>query len=303
MILMLDNRDKEMILAIDLGGTKVQAALFHQDEMTWSVTEKTASHTLSALIEQLQQTIVQAGAQLIEGKKIAAIAIGVPGPVANNVMHGSAPLGTQDDIDFARHIRAMGLVGEVPIIVKNDLQMAGYSEMFRGYGREYQNFCLVSLSTGIGVAPVLNGQLLEGKLELGHQVLAPDLSPALPCTNHANCWVALASGSGIAARFGKPGATSTEEIFATELSDDDIGQLRRYNAQGFGTIVNAYDPAAIVIMGSLGLQQFDKIIPDAKELAAFTTNRPLPVFLKTKQHADIGIWGAYYVAKEALRSF
>ena len=55
-------------------------------------------------------------------------------------------------------------------------------------------------------------------------------------------------------------------------------------------------------MGSLGLQQYEKMIPDAEELAAFTTNRPLPVFLKTKQHADIGIWGAYYVAKEVLRS-
>lgn len=291
-----------MILAIDLGGTKLQAALFHQDDMRWSVTEKTASHTIASLIAQLQQIIVQAHAQLSDGATIGAVAIGVPGPVSKNVMHGSAPLGTQEDIDFALHIATMNLLGPVPVIIKNDLQMAGFSELYRGYGRKYQHFCLVSLSTGIGVAPVLNGQLLEGKLELGHQVLDANLSPALGCTNHANCWVALASGSGIAARFGQPGATSTEEIFATVLSDENIRQLRRYNAHGFGTIINAYDPAAIVIMGSLGLQQFEKIIPDAQELAAFTTNRPLPVFLKTKQQADIGIWGAYYVAKEALLS-
>lgn len=290
-----------MILAMDLGGTKLQAALFHQDRLSWSTTEKTAAHSLGQLLAQLERLILQAGTQLVAGAKIAAIAIGVPGPVANNVMVGSAPLGTSDEIDFARHLRAMGVAADVPVIVRNDLQMAGYSELYRGYGREYQNFCLVSLSTGIGVAPVLNGQLLEGKLELGHQVLATELSPALPCTNHANCWVALASGSGIAARFGRPGAMTTEEIFSSVLGEDDIRQLRRYNAQGFGTIVNAYDPMAIVIMGSLGLQQFEKIIPDAGELAAFTTNRPLPVFLKTRQHADIGIWGAYYVAREALR--
>ena len=76
--------------------------------------------------------------------------------------------------------------------------------------------------------------------------------------------------------------------------------MRRYNAQGFGTIVNAYDPEAIVIMGSLGLQQFEKIILDEEELAVFTINRPLPVFLKTKQTSDIGIWGTYFVAKEFL---
>jgi predicted NBD/HSP70 family sugar kinase len=289
-----------MILAIDLGGTKTQAALFYQDEMSWCITEKTNSETLTDLIAQLEHIILQAGAQLNSGGKISAVSIGVPGPVAKNVMHGSAPLGTQEIIDFAQHIRTMDLLGDVPVIVKNDLQMAGYSELYRGYGRDYQNFCLVSLSTGIGVAPVLNGHLLEGKLELGHQVLAPDLSPALPCNNHANCWVALASGNGIASRFGQPGAMSTEEIFSSVLSADDIRQLRRYNAQGFGTIVNAYDPLAIVIMGSLGLQQFEKIIPDAEELAAFTINRPLPIFLKTKQHADIGIWGAYFVAKEVL---
>jgi predicted NBD/HSP70 family sugar kinase len=289
-----------MILAIDLGGTKTQAALFHQDEMSWCITEKTNAGSVTDLIAQLEQIIRQACAQSSGSAKISAIAIGVPGPVAKNVMHGSAPLGTQEMIDFAQHIRAMDLLDNVPVIIKNDLQMAGYSELYRGYGRNYHNFCLVSLSTGIGVAPVLNGHLLEGKLELGHQVLAPDLSPALACTNHANCWVALASGSGIASRFGKPGAMSTEEIFSTVLNDEDIRQLRRYNAQGFGAIVSAYDPEAIVIMGSLGLQQFEKIIPDTEELAAFTINRPLPVFLKTKQSADIGIWGAYFVAKEFL---
>lgn len=289
-----------MILAIDLGGTKVQAALFLQDEVCWCITEKTNVESVSDLIAQLEQIIRRAGTQLTGNTQINAISIGVPGPVAKNVMHGSAPLGTQEIIDFAQHIRAMGLIGDAPVIIKNDLQMAGYSELYRGYGRDYQNFCLVSLSTGIGIAPVLNGQLLEGKLELGRQILAPDLSPSLPCTNHANCWVALASGNGIAKRFGKPGAMSTEDIFSSVLGAADIRQLRRYNAQGFGSIVSAYDPEAIVIMGSLGLQQFEKIIPDADELAAFTINRPLPVFLKTKQSADIGIWGAYYVAKELL---
>jgi predicted NBD/HSP70 family sugar kinase len=289
-----------MILAMDLGGTKIQAALFHLDEMHWCITEKTNAETVPSLIAQLEQIIRQAGEQLTGNAKIDAVAIGVPGPVANNVMHGSAPLGTQEIVDFSQYIRAMELIGSAPIIVKNDLQMAGYSELYRGYGREYQNFCLVSLSTGIGIAPVLNGHLLEGKLELGHQILAPDLSPELPCANHANCWVALASGSGIAKRFGQPGATSTEEIFSSVLNEADIHQLRRYNAQAFGNIVSAYDPEAIVIMGSLGLQQFEKIIPDAEELAAFTINRPLPVFLKTKQFADLGVWGAYFVAKEIL---
>lgn len=289
-----------MILAIDLGGTKLQATLFDRDEKCWDITEKTDSRNVEQLFAQLQNILRQACAQLADGEIIEALAMGVPGPVAKNVMQGSAPLGVLEDVDFAQKIRSMNLLGEIPVIVKNDLQMAGYSELYRGYGRHYKNFCLVSLSTGIGVAAVMNGQLLDGKLELGHQVLAPDLSPALACTNHANCWVALASGSGIASRFGKPGATSTEDIFSAVLSDSDIAQLRRYNAQGFGTIVNAYDPEAIVIMGSLGLEQFEKIIPDAQELATFSTNRPLPVFLKTQQRADIGVWGAYFVAKEAL---
>ena len=291
-----------MILAIDLGGTKIQAALFHHDELVWSITDKTNSNTLGDLIAQLAKIIQKSIGHLNGLATIDAISIGVPGPVAKNIMHGSAPLGTQEVVDFAQHIHQMGLLSDVPVIVKNDLQMAGYSELYRGYGRDYQNFCLVSLSTGIGIAPVLNGRLLEGKLELGHQILAPDLSPALACNNHANCWVALASGSGIASRFGKAGTMSTEEVFSSVLSEGDISHLRRYNAQGFGTIISAYDPEAIVIMGSLGLQQFEKIIPSVQELGAFTINRPLPVFLKTKHSADIGIWGAYFVAKEFLNS-
>ncbi len=293
-----------MILAIDLGGTKLQAALFHDREIVWSSTVKTAAGNVESLLDQLQTVIAQAQAQLPgmeHGAAIRALSIGVPGPVANNLMLGSAPLGTQETIDFSQKLRTMNTLGEVPVIVKNDLQMAGYSELFRGYGRDYANFCLVSLSTGIGVAPVMQGRLLEGKLELGHQVLRPDLAPPLVCTNHTNCWVALASGSGIAARFGTAGAATTEEIFSSVLTQADIDQLRRYNAQGFGNIVSAYDPEVIVIMGSLGLHQFDKIIPSEAELSGFTTNRPLPLFVKTRHSDDIGIWGAYFVAQETLR--
>ena len=135
---------------------------------------------------------------------------------------------------------------------------------------------------------------------MGHQILRPDLDPPIPCMDHSNCWAALASGSGIARRFGRGAHTTTKEIFAHVLTEGDVRDLRRCNAQAFGNIVSAYDPEVIVVMGSLGLTQFDSIVPGQDEIAGFTVNRPVPEVMRCRMQQDIGILGAYYAAAEMV---
>jgi len=174
--------------------------------------------------------------------------------------------------------------------------MAAHYELHCGVGKHLTQFCLVSLSTGIGVAVVNNGVILQGRTEMGHQILLPGLQPPRNCTNHQNCWVSLASGAAIVERFGTEADQTTEQIIGKVLKPGQIAQLRAVNAQAFGNLISAYDPQAIVIMGSMGLHQFEVLIPNSSEIEAFTVNRPIPPFIRCAAAGNAGILGAFYKA-------
>jgi len=135
---------------------------------------------------------------------------------------------------------------------------------------------------------------------MGHQVLFPDFNPQQVCINHVNCWASLTSGKGIEMRFATEEYQTTEMIFEKVLDKSDLDEIKTMNAQAFGNLINAYDPDVIVVMGSLGLKQFNKIIPDAKTIERFIISRPAPDILKCQAGSDIGIIGAYYAARSEM---
>lgn len=53
-------------------------------------------------------------------------------------------------------------------------------------------------------------------------------------------------------------------------------------------------------MGSLGIKQFDCLIPQPAAIEHYTINRPIPVIVKTQFEKEIGIIGVYYAALEYL---
>lgn len=285
-----------MILSIDLGGTKLRCAVIEDGEIIFRSSIYTITVPAGGFIDQLVESVTSILNRYPD--RIQAISIGVPGPTRNMIMQGSMPLEYKDNINFAVLFQNVDL----PIIVKNDLQMAGYCELYRGAGKKYEKFFLVSLSTGIGTAYISNNSVSENRIEIGHQVLFSYSTDTYPCLNHSNCWISLASGNGIVNRFATDTTQTTEDIFGSVLTEKEIKDIREINAYGFGTIINSYDPQAIVIMGSLGLAQFDKIIPPAVTIEKYTVNRPIPPVIKCCEESDIGVFGAYYAAIEYLES-
>ena len=279
-----------MILAIDLGGSKCQYGVF---SLHGQLLSTTTAPTQSDFLKQLNDII---SAENKAYPDIKIISLGVPGPTKNNIMQGSRPLNCLENIDFTSALQQC----QLPIFVENDLDMAAYCELKTGAGKMYQQFCLVSISTGIGVSVTNNGTLLKGRIEMGHQVFHPDFEPLQTCTNHNNCWAALCSGGGLVKRFATEKYSTTEAIFEYVLTANDLLELQTMNAQAFGSFINAYDPQAIVVMGSVGLNQFDRIIPPAELIEKFTINRPIPPVIKSSAGSDVGMLGAFYAGQQAL---
>lgn len=286
-----------IIACYDIGGTSLRGALIREGKILGkALTRPSIRGNFNLLTKTLAQLSQELKAFLPSGQYIHATSIGLPGPVAEETLQCSPPLELIHPIDLKKEWPFLS--GK--LFFANDLQMALRAEMSCGLGKKWQNFCLVSLSTGIGVAYTINGEAIERRVEAGHNILLGK-TKGPECLGHQGCWASLASGKAIE-DYIKRGhkKTTVSEFFEREDSLTYLQQLRLYNAQGLGILINTIDPEGIIIMGSLGIKQFKKIIPTQEELSHFAMNRPIPPILCCNLGDTIGVWGSYYFAKDKL---
>jgi glucokinase len=171
---------------IDLGGTKIQAAVVDADNNVLgearepTPTKGGPADVAEAMAQALRAAADQAGA---EPPDLAGIGIGSPGVVdaaagtvsdAGNLpgWEGSFPLGETLAAALGTEIR-----------IGNDVQVATDAEFHLGAGREYDSMLGVFWGTGVGGGLVLAGQDWLGRGaagEIGHMVVKID-GARCPC--------------------------------------------------------------------------------------------------------------------------
>jgi predicted NBD/HSP70 family sugar kinase len=260
------------ILAIDLGGSKLAFCVSHNGDVVYEGLQATNKDFSSQLRSIYEEVIYRFG-------KVAVVAIGVPGPVVGDTMGPSAPLKLSYPHSFSDCFPDVE-----ELIVKNDLHMALLAEIREGHGLTFQNFVLVSISTGIGVAVAIDRLPLEIRTEMGHQKLGLTAAFNRPCINHSGCWASMCSGR------------------ALEESGDttDISVIQEINVHAFANLAAAYDPSAIVVMGGVGLNRFNDLIPSTEAVSHHVLNHPGPKILCSELGDRIGVKGAMQAAKTCL---
>jgi glucokinase len=291
----------KVIECYDIGGTKIRSALvsINRPKIILSKSVKSIKGDPKKILKQ----ILEISTFLRKSKnQVIALSIGVPGPVVNGIMQKSPPLHINNPVDFSSELKKMI---KQPIYVENDLKAAANAELNMGIGKKVKNFNLLTISTGIGVGIVINGKALSGAYgEFGHDVLErnPKLANRCSC-GKSGCWVSMASGYGIEQTANKQiGKIDAEHFFELYKSGNSIAKkivekVRDYNAHGIGNLLNAFPSDMIVVMGSIGLKQFNNVIPSPKEIKKYTINR-IPRIIPTKLGEEIGIFGAYFVAQK-----
>jgi glucokinase len=292
-----DPKRPVIIECFDIGGTNIRGVLIEDGKIKSSVyVEASIRNHPDALIKQIKNisNTIRAREKDLDIENIKAVSIGVPGPIDGDIMFGSKPLEIEERVNFPYRLKDYF---KIPILVENDMNMAVNAELAMGVGKQTKNFCLVTISTGIGVGLVVNGQIYNRKTEIGHSVIEKNFDVANPCQGHSGCWGAQASGDGIKKTLEKLGVKiDVAQIFADPAYVSLVQLVKEYNAHGFGILVNAYDPEKIIIMGSVGMKQFDRIIPDKKDIARYTLVQTIPDVEPTLIGGDIGLYGAYYRA-------
>jgi predicted NBD/HSP70 family sugar kinase len=196
----------------------------------------------------------------------------------------------------------------LPVELENAANACALAELWSGrHGEGVSNMVTVTVSEGIGVGMVVNGQLLRGSTgvsgEFGHVALVPD-GPLCRCGNHG-CWEMMASSSA-AARFyaesasvrkGEVGSKSaTAKVpFADILRLVEQGdakackaldQMANYLGAGIAMLVTGLAPDVLVVVGEVtrAWDRVGSIVAKAVMDRSFThaTTRILPANPETQ---------------------
>lgn len=315
-------------MGIDLGGTKVLAAVLDPDgKIVARARAKTRGWRDD---EEVFRTIALTGHRALESAGVdqdhlAAVGIGAPGPIdfdtgsiieTANLRFKNFPLGPRLAEEFGR-----------PAIVENDVNAAVYGELRAGAARGAKEVLGVFVGTGIGGGLILNGALYrgfsKGAGEVGHIIVAAG-GPRCGCGNRG-CLEAVASRTAItrdirkAIKRGYRGPITkslnkeTDQLSGKDLklaydSGDQLVKRVIHRAAkligvGMGSLLNVLG-LEIVVLGGGVVEAFGDDFVDRIERAAraiaFEINSDNVKITRAALGDDAGVIGSAMLAREAL---
>jgi predicted NBD/HSP70 family sugar kinase len=248
---------EELVLAADIGGTHMRAALVDAGGAVVhrrSAPTPTWSEAPAALIELIRSVRASDVAEAV-----SHAVVGLPGDVdyragrllwAPNLPESWPDLLSQDQLSAQLGLRTH---------IANDADLAVLGEAIGGAGRGTADQAYLTISTGIGAGVVLGGELVHGVrslAEVGHTIIDWHAwRRGEPATLEE-----LGSGSGIARLARETGLGELDavgvEASAREGDERAAGIWRGAIyacAAGVANVVMSYSPSLVVIGGGLGL--------------------------------------------------
>jgi len=315
--------DDDLILAIDLGGTQLRAALV---DRAGQIVAREATRTDS--VGGPDAVIAQIGELhrcLISGRpktKILCAGISCPGPLDTREgrTFNIATLAGYDGFPFAR--RAYDML-DIPVVLEHDGHAAAFGEWKQGAGRGFDDFIYLTISTGLGGGVIVNRQLLRGAggmaAHVGHMTIDPH-GPLCGCGNRG-CWEMFASGTSILARARHVAKARNEyvlgrsaeeietadifdaarkgELFARSLIEDEANWL----GLGIVNLIHIFNPSRFVIGGGVS-KNLDLLLPgifSSIELRAMKTFRDVSI-VPAELGDNAGLVGVAKLALDRMES-
>ncbi len=164
---------KDYIISIDLGGTKIlSAALNSRDGIVHRFKKSTKAKSPKAdygrlIMDSVNSLLMESG---IDEKHIRAICLGIPG----SVNPGTGVVGLAPNLGLKNYNAKEQLqkYTSIPVLIENDVNLAALGILNYGIAQGKRNVLVVFLGTGIGGGLVFNGELYRGSSfvagEIGH---------------------------------------------------------------------------------------------------------------------------------------
>jgi len=203
------------ILAVDIGGTKIESAIVAADGSLLSrVRRLTGGADAEALFARLAEAVDATldAHHRAGGANPEALGVGCGGPMAPGGETVS-PLNIPQWREFPLR-RRLGEHVDLPTWVDNDAKALALGEGWLGAASGEGHYLAMVVSTGVGGGLVVDGRLVDGASgnagHIGHIVVEPD---GRPCAcGGRGCLEAEASGTAIAAITGRPAAEADDAM-------------------------------------------------------------------------------------------
>ncbi|MCE3009631.1 MAG: ROK family protein [Proteobacteria bacterium] len=298
-------------IGIDIGGTNLRFALVdHLGSLiaqTKVPTPKDNEALLTLLASHARNLVLKSPIS------VGGIGVGWPGPVDRKL----GKIIKAPNITGLEHFPLTSFLSKelgLPCFLENDAKCAALGEKAYGAAKEYKHFVLLTFGTGIGGAIYIDDNLYYGKTggagEIGHMTIVEDGKPC-PCGNKG-CFERYASSIAL--------ERLAEEKTGNKLSSQQIVEdyesgeasaanlIERFTdhvATGIASIVNVFDPEAVLLSGGLFSSPHNTLIQLIEEKIrnrCFTSFQKTLKILPSTLQGSAGIVGAATLARtESLR--
>jgi predicted NBD/HSP70 family sugar kinase len=268
-----------MLVTVDTGGTKTLIASFEKNGDIGEMIKFPTPADQNDYVTLLRKTLQEA----YGNTPVEAIVIALPGIVKEGVAIWCNNLGWKD---FDAQSALAGVLGDTPVLIENDANLAGLSET-RILDPTPVSSLYVTISTGIGTGVITNGTIDPGlrHSEGGRALIEFD--------GVIREWESFASGKAIHQTYGK---------YARDITNPRVWrQIADRISRGFLAVIPIIQPDIVIIGGSIG-SYFDKY---GEQLEALLQEKlpphiVCPRFIQATHPEEAVIYGCYYYALDYL---
>jgi len=297
---MKNKKPQNLIIGIDIGGTKVKLVLMRgskvlEEDRYLLKSFKTPRQFLATLVAHIEMLIKDYSKYRIKG-----IGIGLPGVLSIDRRKVIVPpnLSIIKNIDFIKILKSSL---NLPVRLENDANAMALGEMIWGAGQGRESMVLLSLGTGVG-GGIIYRRGRKVQLLTGHQGAAGELGHMIINFNGVEGRSRLkgeleqyASAKFIRRRSSKHPLVVQQEALAGQKTALKIYEdLGYYLGFGLANIVNIFDPEVIVLSGGIS-EAYKLFIKSARQTMRDNILSPksinIPV-LKSKLKDRAGAMGA-----------
>ena len=308
------------VLGVDVGGTSIKAGIFTLD----GTLEDTGKVPTGAVVtHEAFQRVSDALVSLVRGSgrevdDVVAVGLDVPGPVDSAGRVGVLPNIKLDPDGLLTALSQAFPQAQLAFV--NDANAAAMGELWKGSGKDFSSFVMVTLGTGVGGGVVINGRLVAGAFgaggEIGHITVQEGEPLTCGCGRHG-CLEQYASAKGMVRLYKEACADMGVEGVPVEHETDTLSVFKALAAgdkaaeQAIATMCDRLgfalaqisaivDPEAYLIGGgvSAGFDQFGSQLATSFRSHCLSTSAAAKI-VPCSLGNEAGMYGVAYAALQA----
>jgi len=316
----------QAVIALDLGGTKLAAALVLSDGWKLGHQSTPLGSRTGAAVGQLVVEEMNRVRQLARRRHITVKGVGVcvPGIVAGKAGRVWAPnIGGWDDYPLRAEVRVALADRKLKVAIESDRAASILGEAWKGAARGCRNAIFLAVGTGIGAGILVDGRVLHGATGIAGAIGWMALNqPFRSQYAERGCFESHASGEGIAmvasemlgrnrkyrGPLRKQSPPTARDVFAAFERDDDLARAVVAEAIEFwgmaaANLISLFNPEKIIFGGGVfgpATKFMDAIATEARRWAQPIAAQQVK-FEASQLGVDAALIGAAYSALRAAR--